>query len=72
MGVQVLQHAWTYKPLCQDVLGMHLNRMSLQDAAPPGPASSKHQLVKKHFEVSCNAFVRFTTVILLACFWGIL
>jgi hypothetical protein len=52
--LQVLQHAWTYKPLCQDVLGMHLNRMSLQDAAPPGPASSKHQPVKKHFEVMAS------------------
>ncbi|KAL4448182.1 hypothetical protein ABPG75_005401 [Micractinium tetrahymenae] len=39
----VLQHAWTYKPLVHDVLGMRLNRITLQDAAPtPGqPAGGK-------------------------------
>lgn len=30
---------------------MHLNRITLQDAAPPGPAAGKHQPVKKNFEV---------------------
>ena len=46
--MQVLQHAWTYKPLVQDVLGMSLNRVTL-DAEPapgqqllqPGAAPSK-------------------------------
>jgi hypothetical protein len=27
----VLQHTWTYKPLLHDVLGMHLNRVAVQD-----------------------------------------
>ncbi len=33
----VTQHAWTYKPLVQDVLGLRLNRVALQaEAAGPG------------------------------------
>ena len=50
--LQVLQHAWTYKPLVQDVLGMSLNRVTL-DAEP----SAGQQLLqpgvpsKKTYEV---------------------
>ena len=33
---QVLQHAWTYKPLVQDVLGMSLNRVTLDAEPTPG------------------------------------
>lgn len=44
----VLQHAWTYKPLVHDVLAMHLNRVTLQDAAPtPGQPGGG----KKSYEV---------------------
>lgn len=35
-----LQHAWTYKPLVQDVLGMKLNRVALASEAGPGPSST--------------------------------
>jgi hypothetical protein len=36
-----LQHAWTYKPLVHDVLGMRLNRVALTDVpAPPGGAAA--------------------------------
>lgn len=33
-----VQHAWTYKPLVQDVLGLKLNRITLASEATPGPA----------------------------------
>ncbi len=33
---QVLQHAWTYKPLVQDVLGMSLNRVTVEAEPSPG------------------------------------
>lgn len=37
----VVQHAWTYKPLVHDVLGLKLNRIALQsEAAGPGPAGA--------------------------------
>jgi len=32
-ALQAVQHTWTYKPLVQDVLGMSLNRVTL-DAEP--------------------------------------
>ena len=54
--LQVLQHAWTYKPLVQDVLGMSLNRVTL-DAEP----STGQQLLqpgapsKKTYEVGVRS-----------------
>lgn len=33
-ALQVLQHAWTYRPMVHDVLGMSLNRITLE-ADPP-------------------------------------
>jgi hypothetical protein len=35
-SLQVLQHAWTYKPLVQDVLGMSLNRVTVEAEPSPG------------------------------------
>ena len=32
--MQVLQHAWTYRPMVHDVLGMSLNKITM-DADPP-------------------------------------
>lgn len=34
-----LQHAWTYKPLVQDVLGLRLNRVTLAAEATPAGAA---------------------------------
>lgn len=49
----MLQHAWTYKPLVHDVLGMRLNRVTL--AAPGGaPGAGTH--VPKTFEVDDSDF----------------
>ena len=51
-GLQAVQHTWTYKPLVQDVLGMSLNRVTL-DAEP----STSQQILqpsassKKTYEV---------------------
>lgn len=41
--LQILQHTWTYRPIVHDVLGMHLNRVTLTDdsAASTGPSSPK-------------------------------
>jgi len=36
MFAQVLQHAWTYKPLVQDVLGLSLNRVTIDAEPSPG------------------------------------
>ena len=43
-----MQHTWTYKPLMQDVLGMSLNRVTLdsepsasQNLLQPGASSKK-------------------------------
>ena len=49
----MLQHAWTYKPLVQDVLGMSLNRVTLEAEQTPGqqllqPGASN----KKTYEVT--------------------
>ena len=45
---QAVQHTWTYKPLMQDVLGMSLNRVTLdsepsasQNLLQPGASSKK-------------------------------
>ena len=48
-----MQHTWTYKPLMQDVLGMSLNRVTLD----PEPSASQNLLQtsassKKTYEVS--------------------
>ena len=47
-----MQHTWTYKPLMQDVLGMSLNRVTLDSE----PSASQHLLQpgassKKTYEV---------------------
>ena len=49
---QAVQHTWTYKPLMQDVLGMSLNRVTLD----PEPSASQALLQpgassKKTYEV---------------------
>ena len=38
--LQVLQHAWTYRPMVHDVLGMSLNRISLASDPPGGAAAA--------------------------------
>ncbi|KAL6783831.1 SLY1 [Auxenochlorella protothecoides x Auxenochlorella symbiontica] len=49
----MLQHAWTYKPLVHDVLGMRLNRVTL---AAPGGAPGAATPVPKTFEVDDSDF----------------
>ena len=43
--LQALQHTWTYKPLVHDVLGLHLNSLTIE--APAGqqlmPQESKRR-----------------------------
>lgn len=56
-----VQHSWTYKPLVQDVLGLKLNRISLQsEAAGPGPAGMMAggggAASKKHYDVDEKDF----------------
>ncbi len=52
----MLQHAWTYKPLVQDVLGMSLNRVSLDaEPAPAGPGGAA-AAAKKTYEVGEGDF----------------
>ncbi|KAG2439225.1 hypothetical protein HXX76_004587 [Chlamydomonas incerta] len=55
-----VQHSWTYKPLVQDVLGLKLNRISLQsEAAGPGPAgmmAGGGAASKKHYDVDEKDF----------------
>lgn len=48
-----MQHAWTYKPLAHDVLGMRLNRITVAPpAAKPGqPPLSGASAQPKSFEV---------------------
>ena len=51
-----MQHTWTYKPLMQDVLGMSLNRVTLD----PEPSASQALLQpgassKKTYEVGYRA-----------------
>ena len=51
---QMLQHAWTYKPLVHDVLGLSLNRVTVEEAPPAAAAAvglAPQAPVKKHFEV---------------------
>ncbi|GFR43762.1 hypothetical protein Agub_g4874 [Astrephomene gubernaculifera] len=54
----VVQHAWTYKPLVHDVLGLKLNRIALQsEAAGPGPAGMMAAGAgKKHYDVDEKDF----------------
>ena len=40
-SMQVLQHAWTYRPMVHDVLGMSLNRITLE-ADPPQARSGPY------------------------------
>jgi len=50
----MLQHTWTYKPLVHDVLGMSLNRVTVEEAPPAAAAAvglAPQTPVKKHFEV---------------------
>ena len=51
-----MQHAWTYKPLAHDVLGMRLNRITV---APPAPKAGQPPLMgasaqSKSFEVTSH------------------
>ncbi len=50
----MLQHTWTYKPLVHDVLGLALNRVTVEEPAS-APAAAAVGLApqapaKKHFE----------------------
>lgn len=49
-GVQMLQHAWTYKPMVHDVLGMQANSITIEEKGSTGvlPGAS----TKKRYEVS--------------------
>ncbi|PNH04798.1 SEC1 family transport protein SLY1 [Tetrabaena socialis] len=55
-----VQHAWTYKPLVQDVLGLKLNRIALQaEASGPGPAgmmaaSAGAAVLDKHTNIATS------------------
>lgn len=51
-ALQAVQHTWTYKPLVQDVLGMSLNRVTL-DAEPSASQQLLQQSAssKKTYEV---------------------
>lgn len=57
--LQAVQHTWTYKPLVQDVLGMSLNRVTL-DAEP----STSQQILqpnassKKTYEVKMQLCIQ--------------
>ncbi|GIL46543.1 hypothetical protein Vafri_3525 [Volvox africanus] len=53
----VVQHAWTYKPLVHDILGLKLNRIALQsEASVPGPAGIHAGAGKKHYDVDDKDF----------------
>lgn len=51
-GLQMLQHAWTYKPMVHDVLAMHSNSITIEEKGGNGvlPGAS----TKKRYEV-CTA-----------------
>lgn len=54
---QVLQHTWTYKPLVHDVLGLDLNRVTVDEAGGAGKvALPGAQPQKKSFEVGDGDF----------------
>ncbi|GAB4817085.1 hypothetical protein N2152v2_004131 [Parachlorella kessleri] len=44
----VLQHTWTYKPLCQDLLGLRLNRVAVAEAPAPGQQHLQQQQQQPH------------------------
>lgn len=50
--LQVLQHAWTYKPMVQDVLGMRLNRVTLEEK----PSPSQELLPQRHSASTAKVF----------------
>jgi len=55
----MLQHTWTYKPLVHDVLGLALNRVTVEEPAS-APAAAAVGLApqapaKKHFEARAPA-----------------
>ena len=45
----MLQHAWTYKPLVHDVLGMHANSVTIDTKAEAGQLPGTTS--KKRYEV---------------------
>ena len=57
--IYIVQHAWTYKPLAHDVLGMRLNRITVE--APEAKAGQPPLLgtaaQPKSFEVCSTVFV---------------
>ena len=64
--LQAVQHTWTYKPLVQDVLGMSLNRVTL-DAEPSTSQQILQQSAasKKTYEVRSSC----TLMMHLCCVW---
>lgn len=50
--LQMLQHAWTYKPMVHDVLGMQSNSVTVEEKGGAGvlPGAS----TKKRYEVSLD------------------
>ena len=53
---QVLQHTWTYKPLVHDVLGMDLNRITVDESAGKSVLPGVQPSAKKSFEVGDGDF----------------
>lgn len=55
--LQMLQHPWTYKPLVHDVLGLALNKVTVEAPEPAGPAPAvlKPPPKRQTFEVTCDA-----------------
>ena len=56
--LQMLQHPWTYKPLVHDVLGLALNKVTVEAPEPAGaaPAVLKPPPKRQTFEVSICMF----------------
>ena len=47
LGV-MMQHAWSYSGLCHDLLGMKLNRVSIDEEAPEGGGKPRQATYDLH------------------------
>ena len=65
-ALQAVQHTWTYKPLVQDVLGMSLNRVTL-DAEP----STSQQILQQSAASKKTYEVRSSSALMMhpCCVW---
>eukprot|EP00964_Phaeocystis_antarctica_P045545 scaffold26227_cov42-Phaeocystis_antarctica.AAC.1 len=43
-----MQHAWSYCALCHDLLGMQLNRVSIDEEAPEGGGKPRQATYDLH------------------------